>query len=143
MKLEPIPPDPDPGDPRLNTPDCRELLKMYQKFYADSGFSPPWTGYFILRDKMVVGTCGFVGVPNDQVAEIAYWTFREFEGQGIASFACASLIDIAKEAELNSKITAKTEPRFNASTHILEKFNFRRTGIVTDPDIGEAWFWEL
>ncbi|MGD9563187.1 MAG: GNAT family N-acetyltransferase [Pyrinomonadaceae bacterium] len=114
---------------------------MYEDFYPKIGFDPPWVGYFVVRDERVVGSCSFVGKPQDEKVEIAYWTFKEFEGQGIASFACEELISIALRSDPNVTVTAKTAPEKNASTKILEKNGFILNGIVQDHEIGDAWLW--
>jgi RimJ/RimL family protein N-acetyltransferase len=75
--------------------------------------------------------------------EIAYWTFNEFEGQGIASFACRELVKISQNADPNVIITAKTAPEHNASTKIVEKNGFVFTEVVQDEEIGDAWLWTL
>ena len=116
---------------------------MYVDFYARIGEQAPWLGYFILWDDVVVGTCGFAGQPADGCVEIAYWTFPEFEGQGMATAASGELIRIAREADPTLAIMAKTAPEANASTRILEKHGFVRAGIVQDHEIGDAWLWRL
>jgi len=121
--------------------DCQQLLGMYDDFYPKIGFNTPWVGYFVVRQDQIVGSCGFVGQPKDGKVEIAYWTFKEFEGQGIASFACKELIAIACQASPGVTITAKTAPEHNALTKILENNNFVFTEIVQDEEIGEAWLW--
>jgi len=77
----------------------------------------------------------------DGVVEIAFWTFSEFQGQGVASFVCPHLIDIALAEDPSVVITAKTAPGPNASTRILEKNGFAYRRIVEDDDIGDAWLW--
>ena len=116
---------------------------MYMTFYARIGEKAPWLGYFILEHGRVVGTCGFVGPPADGEVEIAYWTFPEFEGRGVAFAASGALIRIARNADPALVITAKTAPEANASTRILEKHGFVRAGIVQDHEIGDAWRWRL
>jgi RimJ/RimL family protein N-acetyltransferase len=116
---------------------------MYETFYARIGDTAPWLGYFILRDEQVVGTCGFAGQPAEGCVEIAYWTFPEFEGQGIAFAASGALIRITRAADPALAITAKTAPEPNASSRILEKHGFARAGIVQDHEIGDAWLWRL
>ena len=94
-----------------------------------------------MRQDEIVGTCSFVGSPRDGKVEIAYWTFIEFEGQGIASFACKELVKIAKQTDHTLTIIAKTAPEHNASTKILENNHFRFTEIVQDEEIDDAWLW--
>jgi ribosomal-protein-alanine N-acetyltransferase len=90
-----------------------------------------------------VGTCGFTGQPKDGKVEIAYWTFKEFEGQGVASFACNELISMSKITDPTITITAKTAPEHNASTKILQNNGFEFSEIVQDDEIGDAWLWTL
>ena len=81
------------------------------------------------------------GQPKDGKVEIAYWTFKDFEGQGIASFACQELVTIAHQIDPSLTITAKTAPENNASTKILANNNFIFAEIVQDDEIGDAWLW--
>lgn len=135
--------DPDNIPDIILTEEVNQLIEMYRGFYPKIGFVLPWVGYFILKDKMVLGSCGFVGKPENNTVEIAYWTFKEHEGNGIASFACRKLINIAQSAEKEIIITAKTAPEKNVSTRILEKNNFIYKRVVQDKEIGDAWLWEL
>jgi RimJ/RimL family protein N-acetyltransferase len=96
-----------------------------------------------MRDNQIVGVCGIIGPPINNRVEVAYGTFKEFEGQGIATLACKKLISIAKNSEVNLIITAKTAPETNASTKILQRNGFVFSGIVQDHEIGDAWEWIL
>jgi [ribosomal protein S5]-alanine N-acetyltransferase len=75
--------------------------------------------------------------------EITYWTFQEFEGQGISSFSCKELVEISTAANPSIALTATTAPEPNASIRILEKNGFVFIGIVQDDEIGNAWLWVL
>ena len=121
--------------------ECQQVITMYEAFYPKIGFNVPWVGYFIVRENQIVGSCGFVGSPKNGKVEIAYWTFREFEGQGIASFACEELVSLAYRTDPNLTVTAKTAPVHNASSKILQKNGFVFTEIVQDEEIGDAWLW--
>ena len=113
------------------------------EYYSKNGFNKPWVGYFIFKNNQIVGTGGFIGQPKDGKVEIAYWTFKEFEGQGIASFTCKALISISKKTDKTITITAKTAPVHNASTKILQNNSFEFTEVVQDDGIGDAWLWTL
>jgi|SRR6478609_1783973 len=126
----------------FSSADCQQLLSMYEDFYARVGFNVPWIGYFIINQNQIFGSCGFVGQPQNGKVEIAYWTFKEFEGKGVASFACKELVSIAYQTDPSILITAKTAPEFNASTKILQNNNFNFTEIVQDDEIGDAWLWK-
>jgi RimJ/RimL family protein N-acetyltransferase len=141
MKLEPILPTATYAGEKYMTEDCRNLLSVYAGFYSRTGINPPWTGYLICDADTVYGTCGFTAQPDHNRVELAYYTFKPFEGRGIASFGCGELIAIARNEQPGIIITAKTEPRENASTSILKKHGFRYSGIVQDHEIGDAWEW--
>src|SRR5918993_5043325 len=107
MNLRPITLIEDRTNEIYASPACQQLLDMYVGFYPKIGFNIPWIGYFVVRQDKIVGSCSFVGQPKDRKVEIAYWTFEEFEGQGIASFACNELVTIAYQADAGLTITAK------------------------------------
>jgi RimJ/RimL family protein N-acetyltransferase len=123
--------------------DCQKIISIYEDYYQKIGYNLPWVGYFVLRENQIVGCCGFTGQPKDGKVEIAYYTFKEFEGQGIASFSCKELISIANQTDPTVIITAKTVPEYNASTKILQNFRFTFSEIVQDEEIGDAWLWIL
>ncbi|QJD80516.1 GNAT family N-acetyltransferase [Spirosoma rhododendri] len=141
MQLHPIPHHPNRSDALYQSPDVQTLLDVYESYYPTSGFTPPWIGYFIVRDGTVVGSCAFTGQPVDGRVELAYMTFPVYERQGIASFACQALLAIAHETDPSISVIAKTSPEPNASTRILERNGFRYDGIVQDHEIGDAWLW--
>ncbi len=130
-------------DKLFESENCQMLLQMYEDYYPKIGFHLPWVAYLVIEQNQVVGSCSFTGKPNENKVEIAYWTFKEFEGKGIASFACKELVKISQAADARVIITAKTAPEKNASTKILEKNNFIFTEIVQDEEIGDAWLWTL
>lgn len=123
--------------------DCQMLLKSYDEYYLKIGFNLPWIGYFVIRENQIVGSCGFTGQPIDGKVEIAYWTFKENERQGIASFSCKELVLVSQQYDPTLTITAKTSPEHNASTKILQNNGFTFTEIVQDEEIGDAWLWTL
>jgi [ribosomal protein S5]-alanine N-acetyltransferase len=133
----------DKSNKLFESNDCQTLLKMYDDFYPKIGFNLPWVAYLILRHNQVVGLGSFKGQPKEGKVEIAYWTFNEFEGEGIASFACKELIAISQNADPKVIITATTAPEHNASTKILENNGFVFVEIVQDEEIGDAWLWIL
>jgi|SRR5690606_12562869 len=143
MKLRLINPSKEKQDPLFASMEVLQLLESYSGYYAKIGFAPPWAAYLIIVDDKPVGTCSFGGEPKDGQVEISYWTFRDFEGQGIASLACEALVSIANEEMPGITVVAKTEPEHNASTRILQKNGFIHSKVVQDDDIGDAWLWVL
>jgi ribosomal-protein-alanine N-acetyltransferase len=142
MTLVPLLIDEDQTKPIYANPDCEELFKSYPDYYYKVGYNPPWIGYLIMQDDKVVGAGGFTGKPQDGKVEIAYWTFKNYEGQGIASFVCKHLVEIAKVTDPHVIVTAKTAPDQNASTTVLQRNGFVFKGVVQDHEIGDAWEWE-
>jgi RimJ/RimL family protein N-acetyltransferase len=143
MELRILQQNEDKTDNLFALADCQSLLQMYEDYYPRIGFNLPWVAYLIVSNDQVVGSCSFTGQPKDGKVEIAYWTFQEFEGQGIASFAAKGLIRIAQNADPKLTITAKTAPEHNASTKILKNNKFVFTEVVQDEEIGDAWLWTL
>ena len=143
MKLKIIELNIDKSNDIYSSDNCQMLLKTYDNYYQKIDFNLPWVGYFVVRQNEIVGSCGFTGQPKEGKVEIAYWTFKEFEGQGIASFSCKELVSISRQTDPTITITAKTAPEYNASTKILQNNGFEFIEIVQDHEIGDAWLWEL
>lgn len=117
-----------------------QTLALYER--TDPEF--PWIGYLARRgeDHAVVGTCAFATPPDEGEAEIAYYTFPEYEGLGMGTAMAAALIEIAREGDLDA-VTAKTLPLENASTRILRRLGFDFEGPDEDEEDGEIWRWRL
>ena len=143
MELRPININENKRNKLYANTDCQQVLAAYEDFYPKIGFHSPWIGYFVINGVEVVGCCGFTGRPKDGKVEIAYQTFKQFEGKGIASFSCKELISISKKTDHAVIVTAKTSPERNASTRILEKNGFVFSKVVRDEEIGDAWLWIL
>jgi len=141
MELKVIAIDLDKTDSIYSSADCQMLLESYAEYYPKIGYNLPWVGYFVVRENEIVGSCGFTGQPKEGKVEIAYWTFKEYEGQGIASFSCKALVLLSRQHDPTLLITAKTAPEHNASTKILQHNGFKFTEVVQDEEIGDAWLW--
>lgn len=118
-------------------------ITMTLAFYQEVGFQEPWISYLAQRDEQLVGICSFKGAPINGRVEIAYFTFPAYEGQGIATAMCGQLVTMAREAQPDIILTARTLPETNASTHVLAQNHFTLTGTVTDPEDGEVYEWVL
>ena len=105
----------------------------------------PWSGFLAVNraSDTIVGTCGFKSPPDaDGIVEIAYFTFPNFEGRGIASAMAMGLVERAGGSIGVRLLLAHTLPETSASTRVLEKAGFRRVGEVIDPEDGRVWRWE-
>ncbi len=87
--------------------------------------------------------CGFTSPPNDGGVEIAYITFPEFEDMELPREWLAELIKIARKAEPNALVYARTLPEKNASTAVLTKLGFTNLGEIQVPEDGSVWEWKL
>ena len=122
--------------------DCLEVLEMFPQHYAARGFEPPWIGYLVLLDNQVVGSGGFKGGPRNGKVEIAYWTFKEFQHQGIGTLICRELVNLSLNADPGLIISARTCSLENASARILAKNGFQYSKVVED-DAGDIYEWEF
>ena len=126
----------------MDNEECREVLRVYPEFYKRMGYDPPWIGYFAERDNVLVGCGGFKGKPKDGKVEIAYGTFKKFEGQGVGTEICRQLVSLSRKADPDIRITARTLIGDSASTTILKRNGFHFMGVVCDEEDGDVWEWE-
>ncbi len=123
-------------------PECMEILKLYPGYYAKIGFVKPWIGYFASMDgQVIVGTGGFKGKPINRKVEIAYGTFKEFEGRGIGKEICKLLVTLSLKTDSTLIITARTLENENSSASILKQNGFSCEGTVQDEEDGTVWEW--
>jgi ribosomal-protein-alanine N-acetyltransferase len=126
------------------SPVVREIAKAYRDLYARHPASRPWLGYLALSDHdEMIGTCGFKAPPDAGSVEIAYFTFTEFEGQGLGRRMAARLVALASQSSEVVLVTAHTMRNENASTRILRSLGFALKGTVLDPEDGPVWRWHL
>ena len=133
-------------DSKLNAafeahPDCKDSLQISIDFYTRIGFVPPWIGYYAKLNNEFVGAAGFKGPPKNKKVEIAYGTFRKYEGKGIGTKICRQLVLRALKTDSEIIITARTLPEESASTGILKKNGFILLGTIWDDEDGNVWEW--
>ena len=106
----------------------------------------PWLHGFAIvprEERLVAGSAGFKGPPDDHgVVEIAYGIAPAFQGRGYATEAADACTAFAFTDGRVRLVRAHTLPTRNASTRVLEKCGFMRTGEVEDPEDGPVWRWE-
>lgn len=144
MELIPITRSGHPARPLVNPPDIVDrVLTATARMYDEVGYQAPWLGYLAVADGEPVGTCAFNSPPRDHSVEIAFLTFPEHEGRGIATEMARKLIDIARNHDPTLTITAQTPPNRSASTKVLEKLGFHFSEEIDQPNDGTAWKWKL
>jgi len=126
-----------------DNPECIPILDIYPPFYNKVGYNKPWIGYFVSFDgKEIIGVGGYKGKPRDGKIEIAYGTFKKYEGKGIATDICRQLVLQALETDPSTRITARTLQDGYASIAILKKNGFECLGVVSDEEDGDVLEWE-
>ena len=105
----------------------------------------PWVHGFAIRHRRsgaVIGSCGFTGPPdaNGEV-ELAYEVDADHQGKGYATEAAEALVRFAYGHAAVRLVRAHTLPVPNASTRVLTKCGFRKTGEIIDPNDGAVWRW--
>ena len=131
MSLIPIDQDGTPRGYVSSLPEAAgEVRLATAELYRTAGFEEPWIGYLALENETPVGACGFKSPPHKGRVEIAYFTFQEFEGRGLASEMAARLVAIARQHSPSIVVAAQTLPERNASHRILEKLGFRHVETI-------------
>jgi len=141
LYLMPISTDENEMRPYMVHQFVRESFKLWQKVYPQWGYRLPWVGYFAINNGQTLGVAGFKGGPKNNTVELAYGTVPEFQGMGIGTRICRLLVETALKENPGLRVTARTLPKISASTRILEKNNFRKLGIIEDPEDGPVWEW--
>lgn len=130
-----------------------------REFYASEEVSPTWLaqlrtsaaadpwihGFAVAHreSRSVIGSVGFKGPPDEGGGvEIAYGIVPVFQGRGYATDAAEAIVGFAFGSGRVSLVRAHTLPTSNASTRVLTKCGFQRTGEVMDPEDGLVWRWE-
>jgi ribosomal-protein-alanine N-acetyltransferase len=120
----------------------RGVLKSVADLYETAGFVPPWICYLAVTNGRIVGTCGFTAAPNQGRVEIAYFTFPDYEGKGVATQMARQLILMARQADGSVALTAQTLPNRNPSHRVLEKLGFTCIGSLEHPEDGTVLQWQ-
>jgi [ribosomal protein S5]-alanine N-acetyltransferase len=107
----------------------------------------PWRfGFAIIHkiDNVLIGMCGFPGPPDSSgVAEIAYAIAPSYQGKGYATEAAMALMEFVSKDPRVKTICAHTLTETNASTRVLDKCGFKKTGEAVDPENNSpVWRWE-
>ena len=116
------------------------------KFNAATESDPWLVGFDIVysADGSSIGQIGFKGPPENGAVEIAYAIDESSQGKGYATEAADALTAAAlKHCEEVTVVRAHTLPEENASTRVLTRIGFKKTGTFDDPEDGPVWRWEF
>ena len=144
MTLLPIDVDVSLNSKFKGNPECEAILCVYPDYYERVGYNKPWIGYFATVDgNEIIGCGGYKGKPREGKIEIAYGTFKNFEGKGFGTEICRQLVLLSLQTDPSIRITARTLMEINASTTILKRNGFECLGVVYDEEDGDVWEWEF
>jgi [ribosomal protein S5]-alanine N-acetyltransferase len=129
------------GPGMLLPPEMQSVLAAAASMYDLVGFNPPWICYLATSDGQAIGTCGFTNSPVEGRVEIAYFTFPDYEGRGIATTMAMGLADLALRSEPGVTVMAQTLADRNASHRVLEKSGFSPVGMLQHPEEGTVMEW--
>ena len=109
MHLTPIPRNGNVTLSGIPLPEvATSAVKSTLQLYARAGYVGPWVGYLAIEGDQCVGCCGFTSPPVEDVVEIAYFTFPDFEQRGVATRMAQHLISIAQERDPSVTVIAHT-----------------------------------
>lgn len=106
----------------------------------------PWNfGFAVVHkiDNRMIGFASFTAPPDSNgMVEIAYGIAPAYQDKGYATEAAAALVGFASHDDRVTTICAHTLRETNASTRVLEKCGFQKTGEMIDPENNLVWRWE-
>lgn len=143
MKLIEISESGAPDEPVKVHPLLDSVVSSAAELYRDVGFERPWISYLAVESGRPIGTCAFKSPPVDGRVEIAYFTFPDNEGRGVATWMAKRLVDMAHRHDPAVRVIAQTLPAESASTAILRKIGFSRDRSVEHPEDGTVWEWSI
>lgn len=101
-------------------------------------FSTLWTAISKTENKMIGDLC-MLGEPNEAgEIEIGYGTYDEFQGRGYMTEMVGGIIEWAKTQMVVKAITASTDKSNTASSKVLERNHFLKTG-----ETDKQFYWML
>jgi ribosomal-protein-alanine N-acetyltransferase len=132
-----------PGYEGTIAPELSDVLRHTRDMYSRIGFEVPWISYLAVNGLRPVGICSFKSPPMNGRVELAYFTFPEHEGRGIATEMASRLVEMTNARPDVSCVAAQTLVARNASHRVLEKLGFQAIGTVEHSEDGVVLEWQL
>lgn len=104
-----------------------EFVRRTQRRYTNGeGF---WAG--IWHDGALIGTVGLASIdgPNSS-AELSYWLSRDAVGKGIATRACAAMIEWTFAERRLNRVAVRCAADNAKSRAVVERLGFRQEGVM-------------
>ncbi len=100
--------------------------------------------YVILFNDIIVGRIGVYKIdPQNKIGEIGYWISEEYQGYGITTKSCATLINFCFKDVLLHRIEIKCATENYKSQGIPERLNFKLEGILREAELVNGKFVDL
>lgn len=116
----------------------------YDKLTQPGARSEWWSYLPVLADERVlVGSGGYKGAPQNGTVEIGYEIARGYRGKGLATEMANALIANAFKQEGVNKVQAHTLAMENESGSVLRKCGMKQMEEIEDPEDGKIWRWEI
>jgi len=119
-------------DSTVTVYDTEDFIRSTIGLYANNaGFT---AGIFLYGQL-----CGVIGLhlPNWQARHVSmgYWLGKDYQGRGIMTKACASLIQYAFENWQMNRIELRIDPRNVRSRALADRLGFTQEGILRQVDL--------
>lgn len=112
--------------------DTRNFIqRSLNRLAANDGY---WAG--IWYKGQIAGSIGFLYIDwGNKKTELGYWLGKEFEGLGLATKACACLIEHTFSDLQLHKVEIHVAPKNFKSKAIPERLGFTREGMIRDYEL--------
>jgi RimJ/RimL family protein N-acetyltransferase len=130
--------------PEFNGPQTRAWVR---ERLQESPINALWLSWYIISQEVsgstLAGFAGYKGPPDEHgQVEIGYSVVPDLRRRGLASLAVRALCEHAFKQGARS-IIAHTLPKLVPSQGVLLKAGFQKTQVLSDPDNGEVWRYQL
>lgn len=110
-----------------------EAIEMINTWHKRTERGEGYRWGITLKDSTVIGTCGFHNISKEHNrAELGYDLHPDYWGKGIATEACAALIEHGFEQLQYHRIEAYIDPLHTASRRVLHKVGMKTEGCLRD-----------
>ena len=112
------------------------IQRTLSEFAEDGRFNA-----IIMVDEMPIGTIGFHNLNTAHgSAEIGYWIDKKFEGQGIITRCCRSLIDYLFDVRGLNRVQINCNVENKRSRAVPERLGFKLEGIHRQVELVQGRF---
>jgi len=92
--------------------------------------------FVIIENKRTVGRIGIYKIDNqNKIGEIGYWLAKDYQGKGLATISCKSIIEFGFSTLGLNRIEIKCGTNNFKSKKIPERLNFMREGVIRQGEL--------